>query len=136
MSKVFRAKFVVELRKEVPDLPQSQYDALFKKKWVVFAKRAFKNTESVIEYLGRYTHKIAISNYRIRNIDYEKHTTQKQKKLRSQKTREPCFTNAPAARKEYWKLYSFLINVDLQKGTRTRTTNVLLCYESTKNKNC
>lgn len=74
MSKVFRAKFVAELRKEVPDLSQSLYDGLFKKKWVVFAKIPFKNTESVIEYLGRYTHKIAISNYRIRNIDYKKHT--------------------------------------------------------------
>ncbi len=74
MSKVFRAKFVAELRKEVPGLPQSFYDALFKKKWVVFAKRPFKNNQSVIEYLGRYTHKIAISNFRIRNIDFEKRT--------------------------------------------------------------
>lgn len=74
MSTVFRAKFVAELRKEIPDLPQSLYDALFKKQWVVFAKKPFKNTESVIEYLGRYTHKIAISNYRIQHIDYEKHT--------------------------------------------------------------
>ncbi len=74
MSNVFRAKFVAALRKEAPGLPQSLYDALFKNQWVVFAKRAFKNNQSVIEYLGRYTHKIAISNYRIRHIDYEKHT--------------------------------------------------------------
>lgn len=74
MSEVFRAKFVAELRKELPDLPQSLYDALFKKKWVVFAKSAFKTNKSVIEYLGRYTHKIAISNYRIRNIDKENKT--------------------------------------------------------------
>ena len=73
MSTVFRAKFVAELRKEIPDLPQSLFNALFKKKWVVFAKRPFKNTQSVIEYLGRYTHKIAISNYRIQHIGYEKH---------------------------------------------------------------
>jgi hypothetical protein len=74
MSTVFRAKFVVELRKELPDLPQPLYDALFKKKWVVFAKSAFKTNRSVIEYLGRYTHKIAISNYRILDIDTEKRT--------------------------------------------------------------
>ena len=74
MSKVFRAKFVAELRKEVPDLPQSLYDNLFKKKWVVFAKEAFKTSHQVIEYLGRYTHKIAISNSRILHVDKEKRT--------------------------------------------------------------
>jgi hypothetical protein len=31
-----------------------------------FAKKPFGNTKSVVEYLGRYTHKIAISNHRIR----------------------------------------------------------------------
>jgi hypothetical protein len=35
---------------------------------VVFAKRPFNGPQSVIEYLGRYTHKIAISNHRIKNI--------------------------------------------------------------------
>jgi putative transposase/transposase-like zinc-binding protein len=74
MGSVFRAKFVAELRKALPGLPQSLYDALFKSKWVVYAKRPFKNTQSVIAYLGRYTHKIAISNYRIKNIDYKNRT--------------------------------------------------------------
>ena len=41
---------------------------LYKKDWVVFAKRPFGGPQSVIEYLGRYTHKIAISNHRIKNI--------------------------------------------------------------------
>jgi hypothetical protein len=35
----------------------------------VYAKRAFGSPTSVIEYLGRYTHKIAISNHRIKEID-------------------------------------------------------------------
>jgi len=39
---------------------------LYKKDWVVFAKRPFNGPQSVIEYLGRYTHKIAISNHRIK----------------------------------------------------------------------
>ena len=38
---------------------------LYNKKWVVYAKRPFLKPKYVIEYLGRYTHKIAISNYRI-----------------------------------------------------------------------
>ena len=74
MSKVYRAKYVAELRKQIPDLPQSFYDSLFKHKWVVYANPPFLTPKFVIEYLGRYTHKIAISNYRIRHIDYENKT--------------------------------------------------------------
>lgn len=67
LSKVYRAKFVAELR--INHLGnQALYDQLFTKKWVVYAKRPFGSPKSVIEYLGRYTHKIAISNYRIKAI--------------------------------------------------------------------
>lgn len=44
-------------------------DSLFVQHWVVYAKRPFGNPHHIIEYLGRYTHKIAISNHRILNID-------------------------------------------------------------------
>lgn len=39
------------------------------KNWVVYAKRPFGGPKQVIEYLGRYTHKIAISNHRLQNVD-------------------------------------------------------------------
>jgi hypothetical protein len=42
---------------------------LWEKRWVVFAKKPFGSPKSVIEYLGRYTHKIAISNNRVKSID-------------------------------------------------------------------
>ena len=71
VSKVFRAKFVKHLRKELPNIEQEIYDKLFEKQWVVFAKRPFLKAETVVEYLARYTHKIAISNHRIINIDKE-----------------------------------------------------------------
>lgn len=67
MSKVFRARFVEYLRKELV-LESSLYKALFKKSWVVYCKRPFFGPKQVIEYLGRYTHKIAISNHRIKSI--------------------------------------------------------------------
>ncbi len=38
------------------------------KKWNVYAKRPFDNVASVVEYLGRYTHKIAITAHRIADI--------------------------------------------------------------------
>ena len=40
-------------------------DKLYKKEWVVYAKKAFGGPDQVLEYLGRYTHKICISNFRI-----------------------------------------------------------------------
>jgi len=43
-------------------------DKLYKTKWVVNCKEPFRGPETVLEYLGRYTHKIAISNYRIKEI--------------------------------------------------------------------
>jgi len=42
--------------------------ALYDKDWVVYAKPSFKDHNQVFEYLGRYTHKIAISNYRILSV--------------------------------------------------------------------
>jgi len=37
--------------------------------WVVYAKRPFGGPQQVIDYLGRYTHRVAISNHRIQNVD-------------------------------------------------------------------
>jgi len=44
-------------------------DDLFRTEWVVYLKEAFRSSDSVIEYLARYTHRIAISNYRILKVE-------------------------------------------------------------------
>lgn len=67
MGKVFRARYVEGLRKQ-GNVSQPLADKLFAKPWVVFAKRPFFGPSQVIEYLGRYTHKIAISNTRIMEV--------------------------------------------------------------------
>ena len=69
MSIMFRAKFVNLLRKSPLIIDQSIYNTLFLKKWVVYAKRPFGKPEQVVEYLGRYSHKVAISNHRILEIN-------------------------------------------------------------------
>jgi hypothetical protein len=74
MSTVFRAKFVARLRKSFTDLDPALCPALFQKPWVVYAKRPFAGPEQVIEYLGRYTHKVAISNHRLLPVDKEQVT--------------------------------------------------------------
>lgn len=68
MSKVFRARYVEGLR-EIALLDQGLAKHLFAKAWMVYCKRPFFGPQQVVEYLGRYTHKIAISNHRIKNID-------------------------------------------------------------------
>lgn len=75
MSKVFRGKFIALLKERLPDeINPELIDALYKRDWVVYAKRPFSGPESVIEYLGRYTHKIAISNHRIKQFENDKVT--------------------------------------------------------------
>jgi len=39
-------------------------------KWVAYAKRPFAGPEQVLNYLGRYTHRVAISNNRLLDIDH------------------------------------------------------------------
>lgn len=71
LSKVFRAKFCEKLNQKDKIQYQKIREELWKKDWVVFAKRPFGSPKSVVEYLGRYTHKIAISNHRIQSINNE-----------------------------------------------------------------
>lgn len=68
MSSVFRARFVATLRSRIKGIDKPFYNSLFKHPWVVYAKLPFGGPKQVIEYLGRYTHKIAISNHRISAI--------------------------------------------------------------------
>jgi predicted Zn-ribbon and HTH transcriptional regulator len=54
---------------EQPASFRALVDRLFAAEWVVYLKESFRNHESVIEYLGRYTHKIAIANHRIVKVE-------------------------------------------------------------------
>ena len=51
-------------------------DALFQTDWVVYAKPAFGGASAVLRYLGRYTHRVAISNHQLRAFDGERITFQ------------------------------------------------------------
>ena len=48
---------------------QSLTRCLFAQEWVAYAKRPFAGAEHVYQYLGRYTHRVGISNHRLRDID-------------------------------------------------------------------
>lgn len=69
VSIVYKNKLLAEIK----DLLTTKVrNDLYKKNWVVYAKQPFGKPENVVEYLGRYSHKIAISNHRIQHLDYEK----------------------------------------------------------------
>lgn len=78
LSKVFRGKFVATLQARrtaggLPMLGATEWRrlraALFAHDWVVYAKQPLGGPEQVLEYLGRYTHRVAISNERIVAVD-------------------------------------------------------------------
>ena len=48
---------------------QKLLTSLFKAKWIAYAKPSFAGPVQVLEYLGRYTHRVAITNNRILSID-------------------------------------------------------------------
>lgn len=48
---------------------QKLLDSSYEKEWVVYCKPPFKSPKHVLEYLGRYTHKVAISNSRIVKLE-------------------------------------------------------------------
>lgn len=68
MSKVFRARYLDQLRKRCKP-GQALLNEGYSKNWVVYAKRPFAQPMDVVEYLGRYTHKVAISNHRFTAFD-------------------------------------------------------------------
>jgi hypothetical protein len=81
LSRVFRGKFTAELKQLLlqdklefhgslqelasPDHFQRFLRRLFSKDWVVYAKPPFGGAEHVLNYLARYTHRVAISNHRL-----------------------------------------------------------------------
>jgi hypothetical protein len=88
LSEAFRGKFIERLKSAYADaklvLPEGlihlkdavQFegfvDALVARNWVVFAKPPFGGPEQVVRYIGRYTHRIAISNDRLIKIEKDR----------------------------------------------------------------
>jgi hypothetical protein len=88
MSRLFRGKFLDYLKKSrdadelvypgatshlaQPAAFHALISDLYGKKWVVYCKPPFDGTKGVLEYLGRYTHRIAISNHRVVKLEADK----------------------------------------------------------------
>jgi predicted Zn-ribbon and HTH transcriptional regulator len=73
LSRVFRGKFLDLLgrarrRGKIIGI-HSDINASHQKQWVVYAKKPFGSPQTVLDYLGRYTHRVALSNDRILDIE-------------------------------------------------------------------
>jgi len=86
MAPVFKAYFLKHLRKLKTDgklrlsYQQEQQwkgflDELFSITWILYAKQPFGGPQQVVEYLARYTHKVAISNHRMQQVDEQGNVT-------------------------------------------------------------
>jgi len=85
LAKEFKKRYLKKLEKAYEDslliFPgntasysvEENFDELLnqarRKKWVAYTKRPFAGPEQVLEYLGRYTHRVAITNNRIKNME-------------------------------------------------------------------
>lgn len=85
VSRKFRGKYMAELKRLWQDgrlvfggtseKYRNHYtfhelmDACYKKEWIPHCKETFNGAQSVIAYLGKYTHRIAVSNHRILCMD-------------------------------------------------------------------
>jgi len=76
MAKLFRGKFLFYLKQHqnrFEPVPETDWHnimhVLYRKDWYVYCKRPFKTPASVLWYLGRYTHRVTISNHRILGME-------------------------------------------------------------------
>lgn len=76
LSRLFKGKFLAFLKKanegnnlQGVDQFTTLLNGLYSKKWVVYAKPPFNGPKTVLGYLGRYTHRIAITNHRILGME-------------------------------------------------------------------
>jgi ribosomal protein S27AE len=78
--KAFLAAWALGRLKVPPHTPVGKHairqwrEERYQQNWVVYAKAPFRTPATVVEYLGRYTHKVAISNHRIIAIDEQQVT--------------------------------------------------------------
>ena len=86
VAEVYRAYYLKQLQQlidkgEVTMTDEQQQDwihlrsQLYNTEWITYFKEPMGGPAQVVEYLGRYTHKVAISNHRIKRIDIDNNVT-------------------------------------------------------------
>jgi hypothetical protein len=134
LSKVFRGKYLAAL-KELRSSKALEYhgssakyinslvfqdliDECYSIEWNLYIKETFNGANSVIQYLGKYTHRIAISNHRLISIDGDKVTYYVKDYRNKGKWKEFSVTGAEFIRR-------FLMHVPPRRFVRIRHYGIL-----------
>ena len=146
VSRLFRGKYLAELKKlwEGGKLEfhgsaehfKNHYafrellDSCYSKEWIPYCKKPFDGAESVIKYLGKYTHRIAISNYRIKSMtdnsvtftakDYKNHGQWKEVTLSGEEFIRRFLMHVPPRRFVRIRHYGLL-------SSRNKNRKIALC---------
>ena len=97
LSRMFRARFMKLARKALPEVTFPQ--EVWNKEWVVFSKPSFSRAKKVLQYLGRYVHRIAITNNRILSLQDGTVT------FRYQESKSGTWQNMTLAGEEFLRRY-------------------------------
>ena len=144
ISKVFRGKYLDELKSLWNDSKlkfhgtaekyQNSYrfkellDKCYEKNWVTYCKETFNGAQSVINYLGKYTHRIAISNQRIKSMK-DTTVTYAVKDYKN----EGCWKEKTISGEEF--IRRFLMHVPPKQFVRIRHYGLLSCRNKRKKDN-
>ena len=146
ISKVFRGKYLAELKQLWSDgklefhgtaeplknhyVFKELLDTCYAKEWIPYCKKPFKGAESMIKYLGKYTHRIAISNYRIKCMtdstvtftvkDYKNHGQWKELSLSGEEFIRRFLMHVPPKRFVRIRHYGLL-------SSRNKSRKITLC---------
>ena len=149
LSKKFRGKFLAYLRSaklyffnDVADLDNpaafsSFVSSLYDKKWITYCKPPFEGPSKVIAYLGRYTHRVAISNNRILHCEDDQVTFTWRDYKDSNKVKEMTVTAVEFIRRfmlhilpgGFRKIRHFGI-----LGSRDKSKRIALCRKQIKHR--
>lgn len=156
ISKVFRGKYLAELKQLWSDgklefhgaaepfknhyVFKELLDFCYAKEWIPYCKKPFNGAESVIKYLGKYTHRIAISNYRIKSMtdstvtftvkDYKNHGQWKELTLSGEEFIRRFLMHVPPKRFVRIRHYGLLSSHNKSKKI-TLCRNLLGCKQYT-----
>ena len=141
ISKVFRGKYLDELKSLWNDSKlkfhgtaekyQNSYrfkellDKCYEKNWVTYCKETFNGAQSVINYLGKYTHRIAISNQRIKSMT----DTTVTYAIKDYKN-EGCWKEKTISGEEF--IHRFMMHVPPKRFVRIRHYGLLSCRNKRK----
>jgi hypothetical protein len=140
-EKVFRGKYLDELKSLWNDSKlkfhgtaekyQNSYrfkellDKCYEKNWVTYCKETFNGAQSVINYLGKYTHRIAISNHRIKSMT-DTTVTYVVKDYKN----EGCWKEKTISGEEF--IRRFMMHVPPKRFVRIRHYGLLSCRNKRK----